>query len=164
MEKPNALRVSRTSRIPPTWGNRIAITAGVLLSTDEQDIIQTIERIFAAVGDDDRASLDKALCEDFHAFENGIQMTGRELLDLMSKSRADGKRYRWSVTEAQVEVQGDLGVMVYVNQGSIADSLGASPTPMSWLETVLLRRDQSGWRLAFLHSTRTQGTSPSAAQ
>ena len=129
------------------------------MSTDEQDIIQTLERIYAAVGNDDRVGLDRVLCGDFHAFENGVHMTGRELLDLMSKYYAEGKRYRWSVTEAQVEVQGNLGVIVYVNQGSIADAPGANPTPMSWLETVLLRRDQSGWRMAFLHSTRTKVTS-----
>lgn len=126
------------------------------MRTDEQDLIQTIERAFEAVGNDDRSGLDRVLCEDFHAFENGIHMTGREMLDLMSKYYAEGKRYRWSVTEAQVEVQGDLGVIVYVNQGSIADAPGADPTPISWLETVLLRRDKSGWRMAFLHSTRAQ--------
>jgi len=129
------------------------------LSIDEQDIIQTIERVFAAVGGDDRASLDEVLCQDFHAFENGVQMTGRELLDLMTKYHAEGRRYRWSVTEPQVEVQGNLGVIVYVNQGSITDVPGANPTPQSWLETVLLRRDQSGWRVAFLHSTRTKAAS-----
>jgi ketosteroid isomerase-like protein len=138
----------------------VATTAGVLLGTDQQDIIQTIERVFAAIGGDDRVSLDGVLCRDFHAFENGVHMTGRELLDLMSKYHAEGKRYRWSVTEAQVEVQGNLGVIVYVNQGSIAEVPGADPTPMSWLETVLLRRDQTGWRVAFLHSTRTKVTSP----
>jgi hypothetical protein len=86
-------------------------------------------------------------------------MTGRELLDLMSKYHAEGKRYRWSITESQVEVQGDLGVIVYLNQGSIADAPGSVPTPMSWLETALMRRDQSGWRMAFLHSTRTKAVS-----
>jgi hypothetical protein len=100
------------------------------LSTDEQNIIQTLERVYAAVGDDDRVSLDGVLCQDFHLFENGVHVPGRELLDLMSKFNAEGRRYRWSVTEAQVEVRGNLGVIVYVNQGSSADAPGANPTPM----------------------------------
>jgi hypothetical protein len=87
------------------------------------------------------------------------QMTGRELLDFMSKYYAEGKRYRWSVTESQVEVQGNLGVIVYVNKGSIAEAPGAVPTPMSCLETALMRRDQSGWCMVFLHSTRTRAAS-----
>lgn len=126
------------------------------MNTEAQNIVATIERLMAAVGNDDRASLDEVLCEDFHAFENGVPMTGRELLDLMSTYYAAGKRYRWSVNSPQIEVQGNLGVIVYVNHGSITEGPGADPTPMSWLQTVLLRRQESGWRVAFLHSTRSK--------
>jgi len=118
--------------------------------------------MMAAVGNDDRVSLDEILCQDFHAFENGVHMTGRELLELMSRYYAEGKRYRWSVNSPQIEVDGSLGVIVYVNHGSIVEGPGADPTPMSWLETVLLRRQESGWRVAFLHSTRTKAAQSAA--
>jgi ketosteroid isomerase-like protein len=123
---------------------------------EAKEIIATIEGLFEAVGNDDRAGAEQFLCHDFHAFENGVQMTGRELLDLMSRLYAEGKRYQWSVNSPQVELQGDLGVIAYVNHGSITETPGAAPTPMSWLETVLLRREESGWRAAFLHSTRSK--------
>ena len=126
------------------------------MNIDAQYIVATIERMMAAVGNDDRVSLDEILCQDFHAFENGVHMTSRELLELMSRYYAEGKRYRWSVNSPQIEVDGSLGVIVYVNHGSIVEGPGADPTPMSWLETVLLRRQESGWRVAFLHSTRTK--------
>jgi len=35
------------------------------LSTDEQDIIRTLERVFAALGHDDRASVEALFCPDF---------------------------------------------------------------------------------------------------
>jgi hypothetical protein len=57
-------------------------------------MVKTIERIFAAIGDDDQVCLNEVLCEAFHAFENGVHMTRRELLDLMSRYYAEGKRYR----------------------------------------------------------------------
>ena len=126
------------------------------LNTEAQDMVATIEGVFAALGNDDHKRINDLLCEDFHAYENGSQMTGRELLDLMSRYYAQGKRYRWSVNSPQIEVQGSLGVIVYVNHGSIAETPGSEPTPVSWLETVLLRRQESGWRLAFLHSTRVK--------
>jgi Domain of unknown function (DUF4440) len=125
------------------------------MDVDAQDMIATIEQIFAALGDNDDARLSELLCEDFHAFENGVQVTGRQLLTLMSSYYAEGRRYRWSVNSPQVESEGNLGVMVYVNKGSIAESVSSDPIPMSWLETVVLRRQASGWRLAFLHSTRS---------
>lgn len=125
------------------------------MKADAQDMIATIERIFNAIGDNDHERLNELLCEDFHAFENGIQVTGRQLLDLMSRYHAEGRRYRWSVNSPQVEWQGNLGVLVYVNNGSITESAASEPIPMSWLETAVLRREASGWRLAFLHSTRS---------
>jgi hypothetical protein len=133
----------------------IAHHKGARMNADAQDMIATIERVFAALGDNDHLRLNELLCEDFHAFENVVQVTGRELLDLMSRYHAEGRQYRWSVNSPQVESQGDLGVLVYVNNGSITESVASGPIPMSWLETVLLRRRPSGWRLAFLHSTRS---------
>lgn len=124
------------------------------MNAETQELVATIEQAFVAIGNDDQARLKEILCEDFHAFENGIAMTGRELLEVMSKFHADGRRYRWSVNSPQIEVQGNLGVVVYVNRGSIAEGPGADPVPMSWLETALLRRRESRWRLAFVHSTR----------
>lgn len=129
------------------------------MTTDQQTAVETIERMYAALGVDDRPGLDGMLSEDFHAFENGVAMSGRELLDLLSQDYAAGKRYRWSVTEPQVEIDGDFGAVVYVNHGSIVESAGTEPIPLSWLETVLLRRDGARWRVAFLHSTRTKATS-----
>jgi ketosteroid isomerase-like protein len=125
------------------------------MSADVQDVIAAIERAFAAIGSDDRTLLKDVFCEDFHAFENGIAMTGPELFELMSRYHAQGRRYQWSVDSPQVELQGTLAVVVYVNRGFITETAGSRPTPMSWLETVLLRRQESRWRLAFLHSTRT---------
>jgi hypothetical protein len=112
--------------------------------------------MYEAVANDDQLRLHQLLCQDFHAFENGVHMSGRELLGLMSEYYVAGKRYKWSVNSPQVEVVGGLGAVVYVNHGSVAEAPGAEPTPLSWLETVLLRREESGWRIAFLHSTRTK--------
>ena len=132
------------------------------MHTEAQDIVATIERMMAAVGDHDYASLDEVLCQDFHAFENGVRMTGLELLELLSRYYVEGKRYRWSVNSPQIEMQGNLAVIVYENHGSITEGPGAEPIPMSWLETVVLRRQGSGWRVAFLHSTRAKAAQSAA--
>jgi ketosteroid isomerase-like protein len=126
------------------------------LNTDAEDMIGAIKQLQTAVGDNDRARILELLCPDFHAFENGVRMTGRELLDTMNKHYANGRRYRWSVNSPQIEVQGSLGAVVYVNHGSITEAPGVDPVPQSWLETVLLRRQGLGWRVAFLNSTRTK--------
>jgi hypothetical protein len=131
------------------------MTEGAQLDAAAGDLVATIEKMYAAVGRDDRESLNEVLAPDFHAFENGVAVSGGELLALMSRLYADGKRYRWSVTSPQVEIQGNLGAVMYLNVGSVVEAPGADPTPLSWLETVVLRREASGWRVAFLHSTRS---------
>ena len=129
------------------------------MNAEAREMIATIERVFAALANDDHARLIDVLSEDFHAFENGASFTGLELLDLMRRYYREGRRYRWSVTSPQIELDGNLGVVVYVNRGSIAEAPDAEPIPMTWLETVVLRRQEFGWRLAFLHSTRTKAQS-----
>jgi len=111
---------------------------GGRLNTEAQEIVATIERVFATLGEDDQVGLKEILCDDFHAFENGVRVTSRELLDLMSRYHAEGRRYRWSVHSPQIEVEGNLAVVVYVNHGSITEAPGSDPIPMSWLETVVL--------------------------
>jgi hypothetical protein len=126
------------------------------VTSEEHALVAAIEQVQAALAANDRARLDELLCADFHAFENGVHMSGRELLEVMSGYCARGKRYRWSVSSPQVELQGTLGTVVYVNHGSIVEAPGASSVAQSWLESVVLRREGSAWRLAFLHSTRTK--------
>jgi hypothetical protein len=132
------------------------------MQTEADDLVAAIERVMVCVAENDRSHLDELLCEDFHAFENGVHLSGGELLDLMGSYYAEGKRYRWSVTSPQIEVQGDFGAVVYLNVGSITEAPGTEPIAMSWLETALLRRQDARWRLAFLHSTRARTTQSAA--
>jgi SnoaL-like protein len=132
------------------------------MSSTAGDMVAAIERLMADVAEDDRSRIDELVGEDFHAFENGVHISGRELLDLMSRYYAEGKRYRWSVISPQIETKGDFGAVVYLNVGSIIEAPGTEPIPMSWLETVLLSRQHAKWRVAFLHSTRTKVTQSAA--
>jgi len=129
------------------------------MNADAQAMVAAIEAMYAAASIDDRAGVHATLTPDFHVFENGVHMPGDELWDLLSGDYAEGKRMRWSVTKPLAELSGDFGAVVYVNVGSITETAGAEPTPLTWLETVLLRRDATGWRVAFLHSTRTKAAS-----
>lgn len=126
------------------------------MNSEAQALVEAIEQVQTALAVNDRARLDDLLCSDFHAFENGVRMSGHQLLELMAGYYACGKRYCWSVTSPRVELQGTLGTVVYVNHGSIVEALGSGAVAQSWLESVVLRREGSIWRLASLHSTRVQ--------
>lgn len=119
--------------------------------------------MFAYLGSGALSEPAAVFCDDFRAFENGIQMSGDEFLTLMRKLYTQGRRYRWSVTSPRVELQGSLAVVVHVNHGEIIEKPGSIPVPASWLETIVLRREALGWRIAFIHATRTKETMSSAA-
>ena len=132
------------------------------MTTVQEQIANTVRQMYEAVGNDDRRSLGRLLCPDFHAFENGRRMSGGAMLDLMSKFHAQGQRFRWSVTEEEVQPQGNLAVIAYVNRGSITQAPGAEPVPLAWLETAVLRKEDQSWRVAFLHSNRMERVQASA--
>ena len=136
----------------------------IVMTPENQELVATIDEMFAALGRNDGVRLEEILCPDFHAFENGVAMSGPELLGLMSELHAAGKCYRWSVRSPKIERQGSLGAVAYLNRGFISDTPDSEPVPTSWLETVLLRREAGRWRVAFLHSTRMKadGLPPAA--
>jgi hypothetical protein len=49
-------------------------------------------------------------------------------------------------------MHGDLAWITYVNRGSVGDAAGV--TPVTWLESAVLRHDGRRWRIRFFHSTR----------
>ena len=133
------------------------------MSPEEQSLIRAIENMFAYLGTGASSDAAAVFCRDFRAFENGIQMSGAEFLNLMRKLYIEGRRYRWSVNDPHVELQGSLAVVVHVNKGEIVEGPGSVPVPASWLETIVLRHEQLGWRIAFIHATRTKEMTPAAA-
>jgi ketosteroid isomerase-like protein len=121
-------------------------------SGDEAQIVEAIRSMFTALAAEDIPKLRAIIVPNFYAFEAGGRITGDALIDLMKKAHAAGKVYAWTVNEPEVHIDGGTAWVTYVNRGSIKD---ASETKnVSWLESVILRKDESNWRIQFLHSTR----------
>jgi len=121
-------------------------------SADETQVVEAIRSMFTALAAEDVPKLRAILAPDFYAFEAGGRITGDALIDLMKKAHAAGKVYAWTVNQPEVHIDGGTAWVTYVNRGSIKD---ASETKnVSWLESVILRKDESIWRIQFLHSTR----------
>jgi hypothetical protein len=66
---------------------------GFHMHAEASDLVAAIELVMVAFAQNDCSRLDELLCEDFHAFENGVHMTGGELVELMGRFYAEGKRY-----------------------------------------------------------------------
>lgn len=125
------------------------------MSHDANAVLETVEALFTFLRQGVTSDPDAVLHPDFHAYEGGVPMSRAEFLALMQRVYREGRRYEWSVTQPRVEVEGNLAVVVHVNRGAILEP-GAARLPVSWLETVVLKRGDRGWRIAFIHATRSR--------
>jgi len=121
-------------------------------STAQKQIVGTIQDMFTALRTDDLQSFQTLVAPDFYAYDGGMRFSAPALADLIKKAHASGKRWEWSVTNADTHVECDLAWITYVNQGSVEDATGRQAT--AWLESAVLRYSDARWHILFLHSTR----------
>lgn len=120
--------------------------------TDEAKIVDVMRTMYVAATNDDLDLFRTVAAPDFYSFDAGKRFTGDELMALIKNAHAAGKVYVWQVTEPEVHVDGNVAWITYVNRGSIRDASGTKN--LSWLESAVLRREKSNWRIHFFHSTR----------
>jgi hypothetical protein len=115
--------------------------------------------MYAALSVDDGARLaETVFAPGFYAFDGGRRFSGPELAALIAAAHKAGKAYVWTVQEPDVRFACDHAWIAYVNRGSVTDASGA--TPVTWLESAVLRHDGTRWRIEFFHSTRAPAASP----
>lgn len=119
---------------------------------DHTQVVAALETMYAAFTTDDPAKFRTVAASDFYAFDGGKRFTGDSLMELIKGLHAAGKVYVWRVTDPEVHIHGDMAWMTFVNRGSIRDATGTKDA--TWLESAALRREATGWRIQFFHSTR----------
>ncbi len=127
---------------------------GAESNAGENEVTEAVRSMFAAFVADDFAKFHEVAGADFYAFDGGARYKGDELIELIKKAHAGGKKFVWTITKPKVHVEGDVAWITYVNDGSIQDASGTKK--MSWLESAVLRKKDGKWRVQFLHSTRVR--------
>jgi len=129
------------------------------LTSDEQQVVDTVSTIFTAARADDVAKFDSVIAPGFYLFDVGARFNGDAIMALIKAQHAAGKRYEWNVTEPDVHINGNTAWIAYVNRGSISDASGT--VNQNWLESAFLQKQAGTWKIVFMHSTRvpppTQG-------
>lgn len=128
-----------------------AYAPGAWSADDEAAVKQSVEGVYAAFSAFDKQKYRALLTEDYLLLENG------ELLDLegdvaMMATADSGQRRVDAFDFRSVKVHGETAYAVYFLKSEITDKKGARN--LEWLESAILRRAGSGWRMALLHSTR----------
>jgi uncharacterized protein (TIGR02246 family) len=125
-------------------------------AADETAVAQTIRTMYAAAVKDDYALFNKVIAPDFYIFDGGHEFKGDAIMDLMKKLHAEGKVYVWTVNDPQVHIvcrsKPEVAWITYVNRGSLTSD--GVTTPLEWLESAVLEKQDNQWRIRFFHSTR----------
>jgi hypothetical protein len=124
-------------------------------------IDRAIRSFFDALAKDDQAAFQRTVTPDFYAFEIGRKLTGNELFQAVADSHRSGRVINWSIGPVATRSHCDLAWAAWDNIGSA----GVPPkiAPRRWMESAVLRRSPTGWRLEFLHSTVVSTVEPPVA-
>jgi ketosteroid isomerase-like protein len=122
--------------------------------TDETKVVDTMQSLFTAMGQENLDQFHHVTCPNFYLFDNGKQLSGDEIMNWIKKAHASGTSFVWQITQPQVNVDGNTAWITYINQGSITNATGKKD--MKWLESAVLNRAGDGWCIRFAHSTREQ--------
>jgi len=118
----------------------------------QDEVAATLRDMYASLSADDMARFQSIVTDNFYSFDVGRRFDGGALAQLIIDAHKAGKRFVWTVNDPDVRITGDTAWIAYVNHGSVADASGV--TPVTWLESAMLRREAGRWRIAFFHSTR----------
>jgi lactoylglutathione lyase len=128
-------------------------TSSNLAAGDEAAVKQAVRGAYSVFyGDVDKVKYRSLLTDDYVLLENGELLDVEGDIALMPASGDDYQR-----TDAfdfrLVKIHGNTAYAVYFLKSEIMDKKNGARS-REWLESAILRRSDTGWRMALLHSTR----------
>jgi len=121
-------------------------------SAQDAALVQrSIQSFYDALAKDDRAAFERSITREFQAFERGERFTADTLFKAIGDSHRSGRLINWHLYAVTVRVDCDTALATWDNRGSAR--MPPNIAPRNWLESAVMRRSPTGWRMEFLHST-----------
>lgn len=120
--------------------------------TAPAEVAETMREMYAALKTGDAQAFNAITTSNFFTFDAGKYFDTASLLALVKAAHDRGAVYDWSVADPKVELECNMALLTYTNNGSLTEA-GAT-RPLSWLESATLVHDGQRWRIRFFHSTR----------
>jgi len=122
--------------------------------TDKAAVVDALRTFYLGAAGADMAKMHRVTAPNFYAFDGGVQFNRLDDLVKAVKTYQDqGVKFVWSVTRPQVTIHCKEAWITYVNDGSI-QMPNSAPTPTQWLESAILEKQGSVWKIVFFHSSR----------
>ena len=127
-------------------------------STKEQVLQNVVTRFFDALADLN-AEKAKSMCTSDVAFLESGKVWNFDSLAVRIAARkersTDFKRIN-KLSFIKTEIPGDAAWISYLNEAII--TFNGKTTNVKWMESVVLVKDKTGWKISLLHSTELERT------
>lgn len=134
------------------WIFGLLFFSGMVEAADHP-AFQPVKELFAAMSQHDGKAMRETSTEDFQLLEHGEDWTMQELVDAVQPK---GNPYERKNFFCQIRAQqkGDVAWVSYWNKAEIRRE-GELRTVV-WLESAVMVRQDDGWKIQLLHSTRVE--------
>ncbi len=119
---------------------------------DPAAVSGTVQEMFSALAAGDAKTARSYYTPDFYLFDGGVRFDAGGILALIQQAQHAGSTYTWKVTEPDVHFACKLAWIAYTNQGGVTKD--GQLTPLTWLESGVLKYEHGRWMIRFMHSTR----------
>jgi ketosteroid isomerase-like protein len=122
-------------------------------SKDQQEVHQTVIRLFDALSARDAAALRNQCTADVRFYEYGEAWPADTLIHLaITKNTATDFRRTNTLDFIATTIKGDVAWTTYALHSAI--SANGKQAEVYWMETVILTYEEKSWKISVLHSTR----------
>lgn len=117
---------------------------------EKQQAEKVLRTFFTALADYNYQTIREQTVPDFRLIENGLFWNADSLIESMRGYETTAKLdYKLDISETVV--QGAVAWINYKNQGSVLAE--GKEQRVYWVETAILKKEATGWKMALLHST-----------
>lgn len=122
-----------------------------MTAADQQSVIATLVDWYAAITRHDLQAVAEALSTDFLIVENDHILDAAELLAMLSAGISQGHQTA-ELSDFDIVIAGDIAWCTHRNDEIWYPNEG-EPTPLAFLETVILLRHESAWLIERYHAS-----------
>ena len=120
-------------------------------NADDAQVDRAVRAMYQALRTDDRPAFQRSVTPGFLAFELCRRWSADELFTTIFDAHRSGRVINWSIGPMVVRGDCNSAWAAWDNVGSAG--IPPNIAPRRWMESAVLRRSPTGWRVEFLHST-----------
>jgi len=119
--------------------------------TDTSDVQQVIVKLFDGIAEIDSSKIAKHTTKDFLLLEDGLIWNSDSLVKVLKPMKSQQFKRSNEFRFIRHEVKDKMAWVAYNNTAYI--SFNGQKREINWLESAVLVKDSTGWKVKVLHST-----------